>query len=231
MNQKHFNQLKKTWEQFGEQQPHWSVLTIDKFKPDSIQDNIEEFYQSGVYGINNLEQKLNNYGHSFDNKVVLDYGCGVGRLTKACCNFTSNVYGMDISKSHLEIAQQNVPAGQFFLVDDLKTLPELPQQPDIIYSLIVLQHARPPVIAHTLHLLLQLLAPNGIAMIHLPYNIDGYKEIKDQQGIMEMHFLPKHQVRKIVQNNRCEVLGEIDSSMCGSSKIHECVYVIKKQCN
>src|SRR6266404_2207094 len=37
----------QSWRQYGETEPHWSVLTSEAFRPDTIDANLEVFYKSG----------------------------------------------------------------------------------------------------------------------------------------------------------------------------------------
>lgn len=229
MNKNNFDDLQITWNDFGKSEPFWSVLTSDNYKSQNVNEEIlDEFYESGYGTILLFEQILQKYNFTFKDKIVLDFGCGVGRLTKACNDMASKVYGMDISESHLKIAKQKDIKSDFFLVDNLETLPKLPNNPDIITSLIVLQHARPELIRHHVDLLLKILNKNGIALLHIPYDIINYQQITSQTNVMEMHFVPKSNIMKISNNNNCLVLGIEELDFCGSELIKNCVYVIKK---
>lgn len=39
--------IAREWRKFGETEPHWSVLTGDEFKPESIDKNLDLFYSRG----------------------------------------------------------------------------------------------------------------------------------------------------------------------------------------
>lgn len=229
INKNNFNELQTTWNNFGKSEPFWSVLTYENFKKENINNEIlDEFYNSGLINFNIFEEILNRHNCTFKDKIVLDFGCGVGRLTKVCSIVSLEVYGMDISEPHLEIAKQYDTKSQFFLVDNLETLPNLPNKPNVITSLIVLQHARPDIIKHQVGLLLDLLEENGIALLHIPYDILNYQEITNQVNVMEMHFVPKSDILNISERNNCVVLEMVDIDFCGSDNIKNCVYVIKK---
>lgn len=228
MNKHDFDQLQITWKNFGNSEPFWSVLTQEQYKFHNINDNnSKEFYQTGEDTIEFFENILQKYNYSFKNKIVLDFGCGVGRLTKPLTHLASKVYGMDISETHLNYAKQQDKITEFFLVDNFETLPEVPFKPNIILSLIVLQHSRPQLIAHYINLLINSLEKDGIALLHIPYNIPNYHEVDNQVDVMEMHFLPKFMVQTIVKLNDCIILDKVETNFCGGD-IKDCVYVIKK---
>ena len=76
--------VEETWLALGQEDPHWSVLTADKFRRDIITANIDAFFETGVESIERLESALKRVGASLlemDN--VMDFGCGVGRLSVA----------------------------------------------------------------------------------------------------------------------------------------------------
>jgi ubiquinone/menaquinone biosynthesis C-methylase UbiE len=225
---KNFGQLQTTWNNFGEVEPFWSVLTNPEYGYNNInEDLIKNFYDTGIGTVDFMETILQENGYTFNNKIVLDFGCGVGRLTKACLNLASECYGMDISENHLNVARKNVPEAQYFLVEDYNQLPKLPNNPDIIISIMVLQHVRPDLIEHYINLLLKTLNVNGVALLHIPYHINHYNNVHDQINVMEMHFVPKKHILKIVGNNKCKVLGIQELDFCGGG-IKNCIYVIKK---
>lgn len=228
MNNQNFNELQTTWNNFGETEPFWSVLTHQNFKKQNInKEALDEFYNLGLFHYNIFEEILQKHNSTFTNKVILDFGCGVGRITKVYNKVTSHVYGMDISETHLDIAKQSDEKTQFFLIDDLQKLPNLPNQPNIITSLMVLQHARPDIIEHQVGLLLDVLDKDGIALLHIPYDILNYQNVTNQINVMEMHFLPKSTIQMISKQHNCNVLEEVEIDFCGGN-IKNCIYVIKK---
>ena len=228
MDNHHFNQLQITWKNFGDSEPFWSVSTFENYKSHNINSEaIEKFYKSGEDTIHFFESILQKHNYSFKDKVVLDFGCGVGRMTKSCNDFAYKVYGMDISESHLKIARENDKKTEFFLVDNFESLPNLPSRPNVIFSVIALQHSRQELIAHHVNLLLNLLEKDGIALLHIPYFIENYDNVNNQINVMEMHFLPKFVIQMISNQNNCNVLEEVEIDFCGGN-IKNCIYVIKK---
>lgn len=225
---KNFSQLQESWDNFGKTEPWWSVVTDQQFASSNVHfEAIEEFYSQGNDHVNFMEMILQDHGYTFQDKIILDFGCGLGRLTKACLSYTTKCYGMDISQPHLDIAKTQVPDAKFFLVDSFEKLPELPEKPEIIISLITLQHARPDLIEKYVHLLLKQLANGGIALLHIPYYIENYVPVTDLQHTMEMHFVPKERIHNIALSNNCVVLGDSPMDFCGGG-IQNCTYVIKK---
>lgn len=76
---------------------------------------------------------------SFSDKTCLDYGCGIGRITKYIANDFKKVYGLDISEEALKLAKQNVTNQNVkFIKADLRK--KLDIKADLIFSSMVLQH-------------------------------------------------------------------------------------------
>jgi len=229
--EQHITDLEKTWTDFGKHNPYWSVITRDEFRSKNINaNNLQTFFETGECDFNHMESLLRMYGSSFSGKTVLEFGCGVGRMMRACSKIATKIIGLDISQSHLDLARQAVPNGEFLKVTS-DTLPVLDNNPDVIFSLIVLQHNRPPLIKKYVKQLLQILNSGGFAILHIPYNIDNYTYddtcIKGRIA-MEMHCVPKQDILCIIDSEGCILLGEDPTDRCGSKSIQNTTYVIQK---
>jgi ubiquinone/menaquinone biosynthesis C-methylase UbiE len=69
-------------------------------------------------------------GHPMQRESALDFGCGVGRLTRALSRYFNQSYGIDISASMIKKAQelnQSYPNCQFIFNDkaDLRFFSDL----------------------------------------------------------------------------------------------------------
>jgi SAM-dependent methyltransferase len=226
-----FNDLKKTWNHYGQTEPYWSVLTHEKYKNKNLtKDTLDDYFDSGKYHINLLEELLQLHKSSFKDKIVLDFGCGTGRLLKWCSIVAKKIYGYDISKEHLNIAKQNVPESELYCIEDTESLPSISTKIDIIYSLLVFQHNRPPMIKKYITLLLELLNTNGIAVFHIPYYIPNYEYRQENwqgKNIMEMHALKKKEVIYLSNKLNCEILSIYNVNYC-SKDIKDAIYIIRK---
>lgn len=96
---------------------------------------------------------------------MLDFGCGMGRLTRAFRNYFDSCHGVDISQEMIKKAQklnQDV-TGLEFTVSNLAGLKSAPEaQYDFIYSSLVFQHLEPNLTQSYIQALLRLLKPNGL---------------------------------------------------------------------
>jgi|GEM_PF-5150266 len=71
-------------------------------------------------------------------RVILDYGCGVGRLAKEILKQTRNIriIGLDASPDERRLAMEYVNDARFSVIEP----EDLTEQVDMIYSIYVLQH-------------------------------------------------------------------------------------------
>lgn len=144
------------WEELGKTNPYFGVLTETRYLTDNLNDEArEEFFKSGEGDIAYAVSVLKRRYPDFAPKSALDFGCGVGRLTRALAKVTGEAHGLDVSPSMLSEARRDAPEGVTFSHD----IPE--RQFDWLVSIIVFQHIPPPRGYVLLRQLLQNLAPGG----------------------------------------------------------------------
>ena len=218
------DRIGEAWAKFGETEPHWSVLVDDSFLHENISANIERFYNAGRDDISNLVSFADRAGADLSPTArVLDFGCGVGRLTFALAERYGQVTGVDISPGHLRLARERATEKHIANVrfDQLKTVDDLALyrgEMDFVVSLIVLQHNPPPIMAALLEGLLRTLAPGGVAVLQLPtfmpeqqFKISDY--LANEQEQMEMNALPQRFVFEIIERCGCRPL-EVREDHC-----------------
>ncbi|NWG73793.1 MAG: class I SAM-dependent methyltransferase [Rubrivivax sp.] len=85
------------------EEPHWSVISAEQFKRDRLDAHCGEFRASGRGDVEVPLAFLARNGvdparlHS-----VLEYGCGLGRVTRHLAERFARVVACDISPSHLQ---------------------------------------------------------------------------------------------------------------------------------
>ena len=196
--------IESTWSEFGRTDAHWSVITQERFRAGSIDDTREEFYQTGEHTVGNLEAVLARHGVALaDLPHVTDYGCGVGRVSAAIARRGPAVTAVDISAEHLDFAAQRfrqlglerARTCRLAALSDIDALPET----DLFFSVIVLQHNPPPMIAEILRRALSRVRAGGLAHFQVPtyhpdYVYDLKGDLAGRPGQMEMHVMPQEAV-------------------------------------
>ncbi len=221
--------IQRTWQHLGETEPHWSVITSERFHQSRIQETKDEFYNSGRQHVELLFQTMerNNIDHTAF-RSCLEYGCGLGRVTRWLAERFENVYGYDISRAHLQGAEnhlancglRNVTLRHIRNVEDIFQL----QEADLIYSLIVLQHNPPPVIRMIVREFLRALKPGGVAFFQVPTYRIGYSFTREgylnneaaDHKMMEMHVLPQRVIFEIAAQEGGQVIEVLENGFTGS---------------
>lgn len=121
----------------------------------------EAFFLSGVAEIEGHLKLIRKTGPTFEPKSALDFGCGVGRLTRALATITGDAVGVDISPGMLAEARRFQSPSIAFQ----DALPD--RQFDWITSIIVFQHIPPARGYGLLRDLVQRLRPGGALSLHL----------------------------------------------------------------
>lgn len=231
--------IAREWRNFGETEPHWSVITGEEFRPERIDDNLEPFYALGRTDIAIIVNALKRAGVWRERAAkALDFGCGVGRLSLALAPLVAHVTGVDISPAHLAHAERrakdtgagNVAFQAIETVNDLDLLPTY----DLIISLIVLQHNPPPVMVELLRKLLGRLAAGGSAVIQLPTYIVGQRftvqdYLSTRQPAMEMNAVPQRVVYEVVEQAGCSLLEVREDGYMGTDIGLSHTFVLQKR--
>lgn len=126
----------------------FSVNTIDEAKriilTKESQDGPEERWRKETPAIMSM---LKNEWCLCPGKVVVDYGCGIGRISKELCNLGCHVIGVDISPQMRKLAMEYVDDINHFLVVSPEQLDEMISrgwQADYACAIWVLQHCLKP---------------------------------------------------------------------------------------
>lgn len=216
------------WQHLGETEPHWSVVTNESYFQENFQMNREAFYATGESELKMFEAALERAGIAHEGLgVCLELGCGVGRVTASLASRFDRIVAVDISTSHLRLADEylrekgisNVECRHLGSVDDIPRLGKF----DVVYSMIVLQHNPPPVMAAILRSVLAQLNPDGVAFIQVPTYRAGYEfRVNDylkQMNFtkMEMHCLPQAALFDLLMEQNCRIMEFREDDAIGLS--------------
>ena len=234
--------IENVWSNYGKNETYWSVLTADMFLKKNLAKNIDGFYDTGKETFKQIENTLKRCGEweNLSRLDCLEYGCGVGRVTMRLADIFQNVTGIDISPGHLQLARErveskgikNIKLQKINSLDELENLPKY----DFIFTVIVLQHNPPPVIAIIIDRFFKSLKNDGIVIFQVPtqiknysFSADGYFENINKYDSMEMHMLPQNTILRIAYENKCYPLEIHSDSWTGQPNFHiSQTFVFKK---
>jgi SAM-dependent methyltransferase len=227
--------LRATWTALGEDDPLWAILS----RPDKRggQWNAEEFFAAGEAEITGLEQYCAHFALPRERRLALDFGCGVGRLTRALATRYAEVVGVDISSSMIEQARQlhanlanvrfveNVQPRLDFLAD---------ASVDLVYSVITLHHIPAALQRGYVREFLRVLAPGGMAVFQIAsgYARDwrglGYRLLPNRvlaplrrrlhasRAAAELHVVAESEIAAIVAGAQRRILHAVDVDSAGA---------------
>lgn len=153
------------WNALGEAEPFFAVLTEERFLRERMSDDDHEaFFATGDADVAHIFDLIAR--PDFTPRSALDFGCGVGRLTRALTKRVVHVTGIDVAPSMLRIAGENVPNAAYSI-----TLPNA--RFDLILSYIVFQHIPVRRGEELLDELLGCLEDGGVAALHFTFRRPG----------------------------------------------------------
>lgn len=162
---------REAWERYGRENPYYSVLTWSAYRGRTPAGaSREAFFRSGEEDAERmmaLVRKHLNKPRRFHR--LLDFGCGVGRMTLPLAAHAERVVGVDVSAAMCAEGARNRDAvgisNVVFTLPEHGLDPELPPY-DLIHSYIVFQHIPVKQGLVTLERLLDCLKPGGVAVLH-----------------------------------------------------------------
>jgi SAM-dependent methyltransferase len=214
--------MRSNWDYHAQTDPLWAILTDPQMK--NRRWDPDAFFESGRRDITTLMRYAASLGVEFGRRRALDFGCGVGRLTRALAGHFEQVYGVDISPSMVALAREyNAHISNCTFIEnddaDFRALPA--GDFDLIYSFITLQHIPPRHAMRYLRGLMGRLRPGGLFIFQLPgesrlpftermhdiwhHLIYRRYWLRDQTAI-DVHGVRKQRVMALIERSGCRLL-------------------------
>jgi SAM-dependent methyltransferase len=229
------SRLRHTWGTLGADDPLWAILS----RPDMRGGrwDADAFFAAGETEIGAIEGHLAEFGLPRERRLALDFGCGVGRLTRALAARYAQVIGVDIAPSMLAQAQrllatcdnvrfvENAAARLEFAAD---------ASVDLVYSVITLHHNPPALQRAYIDEFLRVLAPGGVAVFQIATGFSrdwrGFvyrtlpnrwlaplrRRLHRSSVAAELHVLNARHVHDIAAARGRRVLAAFDSDSAGA---------------
>ena len=168
----------RDWIVYGAEDPYFGVLTEPRFHRDRLDDGARaEFWATGEAHVERLAATFRtHFGRELAPGRGLDFGCGVGRVLLPLARRSRHVVGVDVAPGMLAEARGAAAAAGLAVPERIEfasTLTGLVGPFDLVHSFIVLQHIPAADGMRRISELLALLAPGGLAVLHVPYAKPG----------------------------------------------------------
>jgi SAM-dependent methyltransferase len=222
-----------SWDHLGETEPYWSVMSEPQYLMERIGETREAFLDSGRENVERLLATLRRNDVVLDSQwEALELGCGLGRSTRWLAPLLRKVIAVDISPSHLRLAQRinadaaHIERVEWTALNSIESVDALPDF-DLFFSMIVLQHNPPPIIGMLLARVAEKLRPGGIAFFQVPtyqrgYSFDAETYLRLRAGTqeIEMHAFPQSEVFRIFREHGCIPLEVFEDGLSGHRDNH-----------
>jgi SAM-dependent methyltransferase len=247
--QRSLSRHKRDWDDLSRIDPLWAVLTNRERRHGKW--NLEEFFDTGAAEIARVMQHAEGLGLPRQKCAALDFGCGVGRLTRPLAQHFERCVGVDISDSMISQARElhrEWPTCDFVLnvTGDLRAFED--NSFDLVYSNIVLQHL-PDVrlIEAYIAEFIRILTTGGLLVFQLPSHIPWRNRLQLRRRVyrllrmfgasnhyllnslelspMRMNFVPEPRVQQVVR----AAGGEVLSVERGNDRIYTVYYVSRRR--
>jgi len=176
-------------------------------------DSEQEFWRRGEEDASRLLKFVNR------ESIVLDVGCGIGRVMKSISPHCKEIHGVDTSALILKRAKKELNGLKncFFYRADFKKFDICPADSfDLIYSIFTLQHMEKEDAYLCLMRIRNLLKPRGIVYIQFPdFTSDHYFSLFEEYALSgsrygaRVRFYTKPEIEKLFEGARLRLLAYV----------------------
>ncbi|NNC81453.1 MAG: class I SAM-dependent methyltransferase [Acidimicrobiales bacterium] len=136
-----FGSSSRDWDELASMDPLWAVLTLNDKRGNRW--DIEEFWETGRDQVDATMGLLERLGWNGARELAVDFGCGVGRMSRALSPYFDRTVGVDISNKMVELARDlnaGVSGLEFERIDGATIDAIQSGTVDMVHTILVLQH-------------------------------------------------------------------------------------------
>jgi SAM-dependent methyltransferase len=162
----------RDWNRLGKRNPYGAILT--GAAGSLPQWTVEQLFETGQADADRFMADLVRVAPTARRRHLLDFGCGVGRVTRALAAHFESVVGVDVASTMIARARllnRAYPNCRFVVTPHAHLHGFETGTFDAVYSRLVLQHIPPALVCQYIPELIRVLAPGGVLMFQLPDEI------------------------------------------------------------
>ncbi len=161
----------KNWEGLAQNDALWSILTDKKLRGEKWDKS--QFFNSGKQEVENILAYLKEQQvQPVDFELVMDFGCGAGRISRALSQHFNKVVGVDASPTMIALAEEENQEFTDKVSFKLNQVEDLGQFPDnsfsMTFTVITLQHIPSAQSVGFITEFIRLIKPGGLAVFQIP---------------------------------------------------------------
>ena len=161
----------KNWEGLAQNDALWSILT-DKTQKGEKWDK-SQFFDSGKLEVDNIMTYLKEQNiQPIDFDLVMDFGCGAGRISRALSHHFNKVVGVDASPTMISLATEENKGFASKINFTLNQSEDLKQFPNnsfsMTFTVITLQHIPSEQSIGFISEFIRLIKPGGLVVFQVP---------------------------------------------------------------
>jgi ubiquinone/menaquinone biosynthesis C-methylase UbiE len=206
MNQiltKNFYKLKEDWDKAAKTE-YFRDYIAQGFNGE------EEFRSSGEKCTNMIRELINKYGIDWKDKVVVELGCGAGRMTEFIAKDVRHIQAIDISAEMLKRLHQRLGNDQkietLCIIRDFSVISDL--SADIIISYLVFQHTPEDMVLRLIEDGRRILKPNGYYVFQMPLSKEHKCVPCNDANAVDMVYWTLDEVRDLAKKYNFEIIHE-----------------------
>ncbi len=163
------NWKQSTWEEKAKENPLYAIMTTDGMAaagPEFTEEHVQQLMAKGrtLFKVH-VAPAIHLSGFSIADNMVVEYGCGAGRILNALVEAGIECSGIDISPTMLELCRKLVPGVRSLHLCDPETgVTDLQSESaTVVFSYAVVQHiSRLSLYLNAVSEMCRLLKPSGI---------------------------------------------------------------------
>lgn len=242
--------MSSNWDALAELDPLWAILSDPQKKFGKWDPG--EFFSTGAREAERVLAMCKSHGVSVSYGKLLDFGCGVGRMTRAFSRHFEWCVGIDVSEKMIGLARE-LNSGQprcEFIASDAGVLPFAEKSFDFVFTVLVLQHlpSRSMILEYVAEFL-RVAKDNAVIVFQLPNEVPLRRRIQLRRRLwpllaaigiprawlftklglapIKMNGIPRREVEKFIcrQDARVQAVERYDPS---EGRYHSYYYIVVK---